>query len=151
MNIRVKKILALYNNIIIKTSNLPVIILNIPATSSNNIAFKIFYYTVLLLLFTKDKNIAKGYYADTGYIITIVDYNSIPKDLKVKKLFTKISIRGLENKRYYCDEYIIYTFYLFKLKIITIISREVYLVDNFKTNIFINVDILILEKIKFND
>ena len=59
-----------------------------------------------------------------------------------------IIIRGLRFNRYQISEYMITFFYFPGSNYIVITSpREIYIVDDFKINIFININIMILKKI----
>ena len=85
------------------------------------------------------------------------DYNVIIKNriyfrkyllnLKIKKFVFFISIQKINNKIVNFDEYVFVTIYVDKLikKIIKIVYliMKFHIVNNFKTNIFIDIDIII--------
>ena len=84
--------------------------------------------------------------------MTIADRIFILSITKIKKITIKILIRGLESKIYYFDEYIVLIFYIKgvlsnNIRAFIEITREIYIVDNLKANILIELDILILERI----
>ena len=64
----------------------------------------------------------------------------------------KISIRGLRFIIYYFNEYVVFIFYikgvLFdNIRVFAQIIRSIYIVDDFKTDMLIEADILILKRI----
>ena len=70
--------------------------------------------------------------------------------IEIKKIAIKILIRGLEFKIYYSNEYVIFLFYIKGVlfddtRIFAQITRKIYIVNNFKIEIFISADILILK------
>ena len=90
-----------------------------------------------------------------SYIIIIINYTYILKENEIRKIIIKISIRGLKSKIYYFNKYIILIFYIKEVLFNNIrafikITREIYIVNNLKINIFINVDILISKRIIIN-
>ncbi len=64
---------------------------------------------------------------------------------------SSIPIRGFSSKIYYSNKFTIITFFLYSLvskkPIIIYITREIYIVNNLKVKILIEVDILTLEAI----
>ena len=83
--------------------------------------------------------------ADRTFILIII---------KVRKIIIKISIRGLKVKNFYLNKYIIFIFNIKgvlpdfnNIRIFVKIIREIYIVDNLKINIFININIFILKRI----
>ena len=75
-------------------------------------------------------------------------------NLEIKKFVFFISIRGINNKIINFDKYIFITIYVNELikriiKIVYLIIKF-YIVNNFKINIFINIDIMIFQKIFVN-
>ena len=91
-------------------------------------------------------------YINVDYIIIIANYIFILSISKIKKIIIKILIRNLESKIYYFDKYIILIFYIKRnlsnnIRIFIEITREIYIVDNLKINILIDLNILILERI----
>ena len=70
----------------------------------------------------------------------------------IRKIATKISIRELNNKIYYSDEYIVLIFYIKEVlknntRVFVKITREIYIVDNLKIRILIKFDILTSKRI----
>ena len=74
---------------------------------------------------------------------------------EIKKIIIKILIYNLKSKIYYFDKYIILIFYIKSvlsnnIRVFAKISKEIYIIDDLKTNILIELDILILERIIIN-
>ena len=72
--------------------------------------------------------------------------------MKLRRMIIKILIRGLKSKIYYFDKYIVFIFFmkniLFdKTYAFVKITREIYIINNFKTRIFIEANIFILKRI----
>ena len=66
----------------------------------------------------------------------------------------KFSIRELRFEIHYSNKYVIFIFYIKEIfpgfndiRIFAKIIREIYIVDNFKIDIFIDINILILKRI----
>ena len=69
-------------------------------------------------------------------------------------MIIKILIRGLGFKIYYSNKYIIFIFYIKEvlldfndIYIFAKITRKIYIIDNFKINIFIDTNIFISKRI----
>ena len=84
----------------------------------------------------------------------MVDCTFILVIIKVRKMVIKISIRGLKFKIYYSNKYIIFIFYIKKAfpdfndtRTFAKITRKIYIIDDFKINIFINIDIFTPKRI----
>ena len=70
--------------------------------------------------------------------------------IEFRKIIIEILIRELKSKIYHFDKYIIFIFYIKGVlldnnRVFVKITREIYIIDNFKIRIFIEVNILILE------
>ena len=72
--------------------------------------------------------------------------------IKIKKITIKISIREFKFKIYYSNKFIIFIFYIKgvffnnnNIRIFAKIVREIYIIDDFKINIFIDIKIFILK------
>ena len=75
----------------------------------------------------------------------------------MRKMIIKISIRGLRFKIYYLNKYIILIFYIKEVFLdfndtcaFAEITRKIYIIDNFKINIFIDIDIFTSKRIIIN-
>ena len=73
----------------------------------------------------------------------------------IKKIITKILIRELRFKIHYSDEYDIIIFYIEEVlfdntRVFVEIIREIYIVDDLKAGMLIEVDILISKRIIIN-
>ena len=82
----------------------------------------------------------------------IIDRTFIFVIAEVKKMTVKISIRDLEFKIHHFDEYTIYIFYikdvlLDNTRTFAQITREIHIVDDFKTDMLIEADILTSKRI----
>ena len=74
---------------------------------------------------------------------------------QVKKIISKILIRGLKFKIYHFDEYIVFIFYMKSvlsndIRVFIEIIREIYIINDLKTKILIEIDILILERMNID-
>ena len=92
---------------------------------------------------------------DINYIITIANRTFILTNFQIKKITSKISIRGLESKIYYFNKFTILIFYIKEVlfdstRTFIKIIRKIYIINNLKINILIDVDILTLERIIIN-
>ena len=70
----------------------------------------------------------------------------------IKKMATKILIRELKFKIYYFDEFDIIIFYIKRVlsndtRAFAEIIKEIYIIDDLKADIFINIDIFISKRI----
>ena len=93
-------------------------------------------------------------YININYIITIIDRTFILIIVKIRKIIIKITIRKLRFKIYYSNKFIIFIFYIKEvffnnndIRIFAKIIREIYIIDNFKINMLIDIDIFILKRI----
>ena len=82
----------------------------------------------------------------------MVDRTFIFVITKLRKMIIKISIRGLKSKIYYFNKYIVFIFYmkdvfLDNIRAFAKITREIYIINNFKMKIFIKIDILTSKRI----
>ena len=62
----------------------------------------------------------------------------------------KIPIRGIGTQIHYFDEFAVLTFYFKAPKIVTVITRELYIVDDLKTKMLFCTDIMTPEKMNLN-
>ena len=74
---------------------------------------------------------------------------------EIKKIAIKILIRDLESKIYYFDKYAILIFYIKSVlfnntRVFAKIIREIYIINDLKTNILIELNILISKRIIIN-
>lgn len=82
----------------------------------------------------------------------MIDRTFIPATIKLRKITVKILIRGLDFKIHHSDKYIILTFYIKDIfldntRAFVKITREIYIIDNLKADIFIEVNILTPKRI----
>ena len=89
--------------------------------------------------------------ADAGCTMTMADRTYVPKDTEVKKMATKIPIRGLGSKIHHSDEFAILTFYMEGVlpdgtRAFAQITREIHIVDDLKAGLLIGADILTPER-----
>lgn len=61
---------------------------------------------------------------------------------KIKKMFTLITIRGLNINQHNVNEYILIFIYLLKNKNMTFIIREIHIIDNLNVKTLIEIDIM---------
>ena len=124
---------------------------SIPASGSGY-AFRNYHYTVANLSW--EVNGPKHEFCtDPGCTMSVMDRNFLPKHVEVKRMPSKIPIRGLGTDLHYSDEYAGQTFYLEgnlagntqNTPAFAKITREVHLVDNLKAGILMGADILIPE------
>ena len=78
-------------------------------------------------------------------------------NLKIKKLIFSISIRDIDNIIYYIFDYVVMSCYIDdylsnnnRISITNKFEIEVYLINNLKTNLFINNDVFIAQRVKIN-
>ena len=114
-------------------------------------AFRNYHYAVTHISWepTTEK---KESCTDTNYTITIADRTFIPIASKVKKIASKILIRGLGSKIHHSNKYAVLTFYIEGVlpdgtRAFTQITREIYIVDDLKAGILIGADILTPKRI----
>ena len=116
--------------------------------------FRNYYYAITHISWKLvDKK--KESYIDANYIIIIANRTFILVNTQIKKITNRILIRGLRFKIYHFDEYVILIFYikgvlLDNTRVFIEIIREIYIINDLKTEILIKVDILILERINID-
>ena len=89
------------------------------------------------------------------YTITITNRTFISTIVGIKRIIAKISIRDIELKLYYSNEYAILIFYIKRVlfnntRTFARITREIYIIDNLKIEILIEANILISKRIIIN-
>ena len=86
-----------------------------------------------------------------GYFIILINRTYLSRvflSLLIKNITSPIIIRGLESNRYKTSKYIIISLYFLSKDAIAIISsREIYIINKFKINILVNIDIIISKEI----
>ena len=70
-------------------------------------------------------------------------------------MITNIFIRDLRLKIHYFDEFVVFIFYIKKMlfenkRVFVEIIKKIYIVDDFKIEIFIEINIFILERINID-
>ena len=67
--------------------------------------------------------------------------------LFVKIIISFVIVRKIEFNKYKISKYVIISLYFFGENVIAILtSREIYIVNDFKTNVLISINIMILKK-----
>ena len=113
-------------------------------------AFRSYHYATTHLSWRPD-NEKKQVCADAGCTMTMADKTFIPETSQVRKMATKIPIRGLGSKIHYFDEYAVLTFFIEGVlsdgcRGFAKITREIHLVDDLKAGMLIGADILTPER-----
>ena len=90
-------------------------------------------------------------YFNIKCIISLINRTFLNKNystIKVKKIFTLITIKEINNNKYEISEYIKIKIYLSnKNKIIILIKREFYIINNLIIKTLIEIDIIKLKEI----
>ena len=91
---------------------------------------------------------------NSEYIILLINKNFLREilfNIYVKKTKLSIIIRGVKSILYFINNYYLFDLYISKIfnskKTIDYIQRKIYIVDNFKTKMFIKIDIFRLKRI----
>lgn len=89
--------------------------------------------------------------ADAGCTMTMADRTFVPTNTQIKKMSSKIPIRGLGSKIHHSDEFAVLTFYMEGVlpegtRAFAKITREVHIVDDLKAGMLIGSDILTPER-----
>ena len=110
-----------------------------------NYVFREFYYvTIIIQLFFL--NLLYNLYFNIKYIISLINRTFLSENystIKIKKISTLITIKEINNNKYEISEYIKIKIYLSnKNKIIVLIEREFYIIDNLTTKTLIEIDII---------
>ena len=113
--------------------------------SIKNYIFREFYYvTAIIQLFFL--NLLYNLYFNIKYIISLINRTFLSENYfttKIKKISTLITIKEINNNKYEISEYIRIKMYLFdKNKIIALIEREFYVIDNLIVKTLIEIDIM---------
>ena len=87
--------------------------------------------------------------------MTITNRIFVFVNTQIKKIINKILIRDLRFKIYHFDKYIVLIFYMKNMlfnntRVFIEITKEIYIINDLKIEIFIEVDILILERINID-
>ena len=113
--------------------------------------FRNYYYAITYISW-KSAEEKKELYADTEYIIIMVDRIFILVNFEIRKIAIKILIRDLNSKIHHSNEYAILIFYIESIlsnntRAFTEIKREIYIIDDLKADILIRADILTPKRI----
>ena len=135
--------------------SLPVIIFSATVVKSTGYAFKNWHYAVLQMHWEIDCFKPTDIYINnvfTMFMINRIYFRVLPtwKNVKIRCMVYKIPIRGIGTQIHYSDEFAILTFYLKKSKTVTAIIRKLYIVDDLKTKMLLNTDIMSPEKMNFD-
>ena len=136
-------------------TSLPVIISSTTVVENTGYAFKNWYYAVFQIHWEIDYFKPTDIYANSGctmFMIGPIYFKTLPvwKNIKIKRMVFKIPIRGIGTQIHYSDEFVVLTFYLKGSHAIKTIIRKLYIVDDLKTKMFLNTDIISLEKMNFD-
>ena len=114
-------------------------------------AFRNYYYAITHISWEPagDK---KESCVDPGYTMIMADRTFVPPTAELKKIATKIPIRGLGTKIHHSNEFAVLTFFIEgvlpdRTRAFAKITREIYVVDDLKVGILIGADILTPERI----
>ena len=66
-------------------------------------------------------------------------------NVKIKRMAFKIPIRGIGTQIHYSDEFAVLIFYFKKSIAITVINRELHIVNDLKIKMLLNIDIMSLK------
>ena len=132
------------SSISIKISNV-----NVSKNIDTNYDFKKFQYIPTKVSLTKHNNLM-SVYADTDAEIILIDimfFNAKTKNVQIKIMIFSIIFRELSTNQHFTNKYVIVSMFFLKknandISIKTRIKRETHLIDNFKTNMLIENDIL---------
>lgn len=85
----------------------------------------------------------------------MIDRIFISITAEIKKIITKISIRGLKSKIHHSDEFVVLIFYMKGVlsegnRAFTQITREIHIIDNLKADMLIGSNILTSKRILIN-
>lgn len=113
-------------------------------------AFRNYHYAVTHISW-KPTDMKKETCADAGCTMTMADRTFVPANTEMRKMATKIPIRGLGSKIHHSDEYAVLTFYMEGVlpdgtRAFAEITREVHIVDDLKAGMLIGSDILTPER-----
>ena len=115
--------------------------------SGTGYAFRNYHYAVASLSWSAGGQ-KHEFCADPGCTMSVMDRTFMPSQTEVKRIPTKIPIRGIGSDLHYSDEYAVVTFYLEGTlsgsSDVTFarITREVHLVDDLKAGMLMGADIL---------
>ena len=112
--------------------------------------FRQYYYarTIMSLLFEQKFEID---YLNSEYAINLINRIFLIKthsELFIKTIISFVIIREIEFNKHETSKYVITSLYFFGENVTAILtSREIYIINDFKTNVLINMNIIISEKI----
>ena len=114
------------------------------------LAFRNYHYAVTHISWEPASE-KKESCADAGCTMTMADRTFVPKTTQIRKMATRIPIRGLGSKIHHSDEYAILTFYMEGVlpngaRAFAQITREIHIVDDLKAGMLIGADILTPER-----
>lgn len=113
-------------------------------------AFRNYHYAITHLSW-KPAGEKKESCADAGCTMTMADRTFVPAESQIKKMASKIPIRGLGSKIHHSDEFAVLTFYMEGVlpdgtRAFAKITREIHIVDDLKAGMLIGADILTPER-----
>ena len=122
--------------------------------SNIEFAFRNYHYAIIHISWQLADE-KKKTCVDTDCIITIIDRIFISATAEIKKITTKIFIRELRFKIHHFDEFFVLTFYMKEMlldntRAFAQITREIHIVDDLKTNMLIEADILTPKRMIIN-
>ncbi len=118
--------------------------------------FCLYYYIIILLEFVWQSSLYI-IYIDIEYTITLINckfLENLVLNLSIKKTQAFISICDIDIARYLIDNYLILDIYIKDYirnkESIAHICRKIYIVDNFKIKLLLNINIIAFEQIIVN-
>ena len=92
-------------------------------------------------------------YVDSRYIINLINKKFLKtqiSEIEIRFINITIKIRKIKPVKYNVNEYVILQIYFAGKNKIILIKKKLYLIDDLRTNIFIENNIIVLEKIVVN-
>ena len=122
--------------------------------SNTEFAFRNYHYAVTHISW-QSADEKKKTCVDADCTMTMTDRIFVSATAEIKKMTTKISIRGLGSKIHHSDEFSVLTFYMKEVlpdntRAFAQITREIHIVDDLKASILIEADILTPERMIIN-
>ena len=129
--------------------------------NKNDQIFREYHYTIIKLRFANnDDNELINVCLNIDCSITINNRQTFTRhvlNLKIKKLIFSISIRDIDNIMHYIFDYIVISYYIDdylsnnnQMFITNKFEVKIHLVDDLKTNLFIDNNVFIAQRVKIN-
>ena len=145
----------------ISTKSRKLIKLIITLVNENDQVFREYYYTIVKSKFANnDDNEFINVCSNIDYSMTINDRQVFTRyvlNLKIKKLIFLVSIRDIDNVMHYIFDYIMMSYYINdylsnnnQILITNKFDVEIHFVDDLKTNLLINNNMFIAQRVKID-